>query len=136
MRRPAMMLAFALAAASAGAQTVYRCGDGGRSYTQQPCAGGQAVDVSDPRSAEDRAQGEQAARRDAELADRWARERRAREAGVKPVGAGGIDGLRHPPPPAAPVQPTAKPKKHGKPKKAKPVHIVAPPPPAGQQHRR
>jgi hypothetical protein len=45
--RNTLILAAALALASpgAGAQTVWRCGN---SYSQQPCAGGTPVDVSEP----------------------------------------------------------------------------------------
>jgi len=40
-----LLLALALCAGSAGAQTVWRCGN---SYSQQPCAGGATVTLSEP----------------------------------------------------------------------------------------
>lgn len=60
----------ALCAGSAAAQTqVYRCGADGSSYSQEPCAQGRAIDVADPRSAQQAAQTRQAALRDARQAD-------------------------------------------------------------------
>jgi hypothetical protein len=40
-----LVLALACASAAAGAQTVWRCGN---SYSQQPCAGGAPVTLSEP----------------------------------------------------------------------------------------
>ena len=45
MKRETLVLVLALCAGSAGAQTVWRCGN---SYSQQPCTGGTAVTVSEP----------------------------------------------------------------------------------------
>jgi len=44
------------AALGVAAQKVYRCGPDGSIYQQTPCAEGQAVDVSDPRTTEQRKQ--------------------------------------------------------------------------------
>ena len=80
------MLLFAVLTAPAAAQTpVYRCGPNGNEYSSTPCPGGKAVDAADPRSAEQRRQTQDAARRDAEAADKLAAERRQREAARKPT---------------------------------------------------
>jgi len=50
----------------AAAQPIYRCGD---SYSQQPCPGGKVVEVDDSRSASQKAQTDQAVRRDAKAAE-------------------------------------------------------------------
>jgi hypothetical protein len=73
----AVLLALALfAAGGAQAQTqVYRCGPEGRIYSPQPCVQGRAVDVADPRSAQQVAQARQAALRDAREADELERAR-------------------------------------------------------------
>lgn len=64
-----------LAHAAQAQEQVYRCGADGRSYSGQPCAGGHAVAVADPRSAQQAAQTRQAAQRDARLADTLERQR-------------------------------------------------------------
>jgi len=46
----------------AAAQKVYRCGPDGRSYQQTPCAEGKAIDVSAPRTAEQRQAAQSAAK--------------------------------------------------------------------------
>jgi len=66
MKRAAAWLAACLWAGTALAQTpVYRCGPDGRSYSQEPCPGGHAIDVADTRSAQQAAQSRQAVQRDA-----------------------------------------------------------------------
>jgi len=61
-------------ASGAPAQKVYRCGPEGRVYQQAPCAEGQAVDVSDPRTAEQRQQAQAAAQSDAKAAAKFDRD--------------------------------------------------------------
>ena len=76
----ALLLALLVAATgTAQAQTVYRCGPEGREYRQTPCPGGQAVDVADPRSEEQRREAAQVSRREAGLAQELRRERESRE---------------------------------------------------------
>jgi hypothetical protein len=58
---------------------VYRCGAEGRSYSQQPCASGTAVEVADTRSALEVAQAQRVAQIDARLADALARQRQQAE---------------------------------------------------------
>jgi hypothetical protein len=63
-----------LASLGSAAQRVYRCGPDGNIYQQGPCAEGQAVDVSDPRSAEQRRQAQEVARSDAKAAAKFDRD--------------------------------------------------------------
>jgi hypothetical protein len=70
----AALLVLALLAGAAQAQ-VYRCGPDGRSYSQEPCADGRAVEVADPRSAQQAAQTRHSALRDAHAADELERAR-------------------------------------------------------------
>lgn len=65
------------AAAPAWGQVVYRCGS---SYGSQPCEGGRALAAQDPRTPEQRAQSDNAALRDAMLADGLQEARRQEEA--------------------------------------------------------
>jgi hypothetical protein len=75
--RSAGFIALALLwAGAAAAQTqVYRCGADGSSYSQEPCAQAQAIDVADPRSAQQAAQARQVALREARQADELERDR-------------------------------------------------------------
>ena len=82
-RRIAVVLLACWAGASA-AQTVYRCGPDGRSYSQQPCPEGRRVEAGDARTAAQRAQGEAASQRDAKAAESLERQRRAAERAAPP----------------------------------------------------
>jgi hypothetical protein len=77
------------------AQTVYRCGPDGRVYSQSPCPQGRAVDVSDERSATQRAAAQARARDNQVRGDALERERLDREAG-KPAVPGNIGGSAAP----------------------------------------
>jgi len=70
----ALLIALGISPASAAA---WRCGN---SYSDQPCAGGQAIEVEDPRSPADRRAQDAANRDTRRQADAMARERRALEA--------------------------------------------------------
>lgn len=83
-----LLLTIAAALPAAGADAVFRCGDG--HYSSSPCPGGVAVDAADARSAEQRRQAQEAARRDAALADRLAAERRDRERHATPARAASL----------------------------------------------
>ena len=78
-RLPSMLLCAAVAGwlPAAGAQAIYRCGD---SYSQQPCPGGKVVDADDARSAGQKAQTDQAVRRDAKAAEALEKARLKEEA--------------------------------------------------------
>jgi hypothetical protein len=87
------IVGFAVAAAliaigqSAAAQDrVYRCGAEGRSYSQQPCAGGTAVEVGDTRSTVEVARAQRVAEVDARLADALARQRQQSESAASRQG--------------------------------------------------
>jgi hypothetical protein len=112
------LLFFAMLVAAAGASTagaqVYRCGD---TYSQQPCPGGTKVDVDDKRSADQRAQASEAAKRDAKSADAMEKARVKEEAKPAPVGM--------PPVKAAPAPEDRKPST-AKPKKPDQFTAVAP----------
>ena len=97
MKRTSLIL-FLLGAAGMAdaATTIYRCGPGGREYSQRPCLEGTVVEGTDGRTAAQRAAAirvtEQEKRKVAELE----RERRAEEAKKKIVPAGEINGLAKP----------------------------------------
>jgi hypothetical protein len=76
----ALALMVCLAAAGANAQAVYRCGS---TYSQEPCPQARLVDVSDPRSASQRADAMLLAANDKQRGDEMAHERLAREAAEK-----------------------------------------------------
>ena len=79
-RFTAVLLLACCAASGAAAQTVYRCGADGRTYQNAPCANGREVDVSDPRTEEQRRAAREASAADARLASQLERDQRAREA--------------------------------------------------------
>jgi hypothetical protein len=110
-----LKLSMVLAAAAAlpgTAQEIYRCGD---SYTQNPCAGGTRVQTDDTRSAGQRAQAVEAAKRDAKTADALEKARLRQEA--KPVSAYI--------PPSEVAQPAALEKKAGPGQAKKPQYFTA-----------
>lgn len=90
--KPLLALLLVAATPLSYADTVYRCADG-RSYSQQPCAAGQTLQVDDTRTAAQRQQAEDAAQREARLASALERERQARES-APGAPAAGIVNLR------------------------------------------
>jgi hypothetical protein len=68
----ALALMVCLAAAGANAQAVYRCGS---TYSQEPCPQARLVDVSDPRSASQRADAMLLAANDKQRGDEMAHAR-------------------------------------------------------------
>jgi hypothetical protein len=62
------------AAFGAAAQQVYRCGPDGSIYQQAPCAQGRAVDVGDPRTAEQREAAQAVAKKEAAAAAKFDRD--------------------------------------------------------------
>jgi len=79
MNKLVPILALCLAAA-AQSQTVWRCGPDGRSYSDEPCLGGRAVAVADPRTAEQVAAARQTAADEVRRAHTLAQQRQQREA--------------------------------------------------------
>jgi hypothetical protein len=84
MLRRAALVALGWLPCIGTAQTVYRCGAEGRSYSHTPCPEGRVLDVSDARSPDERAQGAAAAERTARLADSMERDRLMAEAALRP----------------------------------------------------
>ena len=76
----AALLLLTAVGASAASQKVFRCGPDGRVYSQTPCKDGYEVPAADARSPEQRQAAEDVLKRDARLADKMTRERRAAEA--------------------------------------------------------
>jgi hypothetical protein len=79
------------------ATTIYRCGPGGREFSQRPCAEGTIVDGTDGRTAAQRAAAIRVAEQEKRKATELERERRAEEA--KKAGAAQpteINGLARP----------------------------------------
>ncbi|RZT95057.1 hypothetical protein [Rivibacter subsaxonicus] len=97
MRRASLLAALLLAAAPAIAQKIYRCGPDASTYSQQPCADGKALDLSDPRSAAQRREAQKAATQNAKLADAMEREREQAERRIKPATAGSLSAEPEPP---------------------------------------
>ncbi len=111
VRHAALPLLLASALATA-AQPIYRCPSGG--YSATPCEGGKALDAAGVPTAEQRRQAQDAARRDAALADQMAAERREREHQTAPRGAANIGPVAaSPKPPASATKshPKSKPKR-------------------------
>jgi len=124
MKRSLAAAIVLLAASSASmAETVYRCGPGGREYAQSPCPGGQAVTVEDTRTPEQQQQAQDAALRQAQLGEQLTGERMAREAAASRQRAAGI--TAKPSSAAAPSRPASAPhhkhKKHSHSKKPVPA---------------
>ena len=76
----AFVLGGAALHAAAATSPIYRCGS---EYTQDPCPGGKLLDVSDPRSAAQRAEAVKVAALERRRAAELARERKARESAEK-----------------------------------------------------
>jgi hypothetical protein len=93
------------------AQPIYRCGPGGKIYSQAPCAEGTVMDASDGRTAAQRAEAKRVAAQERKTADDLERERKAREK-LPASTAGSLS--------AAPATPTASSAVTGKTRKKKP----------------
>lgn len=113
MTRPRLLLILILLATVpwTRAEQIYRCGN---SYSQQPCAGGTAIDADDKRSSEQRKAHDAAVRRERQEADRLEKERIKTEAAAlraardaQPKGTG-HEATK---PPAAGTKPKARQKK-------------------------
>ena len=74
--RTILVATLAFATAGACGQTVHRCGS---TYSSQPCAGGTAIDVSDPARPAEAKQAAAMAAADQKRADAMEKERLARE---------------------------------------------------------
>lgn len=127
-----MTIALLATAAVPAQQTVWRCGPGGNSYSNQPCASGREVAVDDNRSSTDAQAAREVAARDRAQAQTLRKDRLQREAEQRAQGSGlaGFSPAKPAPaakPPPAPV--VAKVKKTAKAKVKRPP-IQQPPPAA------
>ena len=100
-------------------QTVWRCGPGGTTYSNEPCPGGRAVGVGDSRASNDVQAAREVAGRDRTLAKDMRQERLQREAEQRAQGSGvgGFSGAKPAPPvkaDQAPVVAKSKAKAKGK----------------------
>ncbi len=91
MIRNLALLILACICLASQAQTVWRCGPDGRTYSAEPCANGAAVDVSDPRSDAEREAARAVTNREREAlktlaAERHQRDQEARARGLGPAG--------------------------------------------------
>lgn len=74
--RTCFVISTALAlVATVQAQQVWRCGEGGRTYSESPCPGGRLVSTADPRSTADAQAAREGIKRSQDLAARMREER-------------------------------------------------------------
>ena len=84
-----LSLSLSLATAGANAQTVYRCGS---SYSESPCPQATPLDVTDARTAAQRADAQRVAAGEKQLGLRMEQERLALAAAQKPARASSLSG--------------------------------------------
>ncbi len=114
-----ILMACLVTAASAGAQTVWRCGPDGRDYRDAPCDQGRTVAVADERSLAERDAARQVAAQDRALAQRLERERFAHQREQRAAGSG-LAGFRTTPPLSAAAEKKPKARKAGPRRPAEP----------------
>jgi hypothetical protein len=112
-------LALLLLAGGSPAQTVYRCGPDGRTYSQAPCPEGRAVDVGDARSDAQRREAAQVTRRQDTLGRSMEGDRLARES-APPAGAATLSAAARAPQAAASSPTKTSRKKKPRPRAAEP----------------
>jgi hypothetical protein len=97
MRSGAALLVLAcLCGLSQAATTIYRCGPGGREYSEVPCLGGTVLEGTDGSTAAQRAAVVRATEQEQRKALALDRDRRAEQRLRKAAAAVGIDGLAQP----------------------------------------
>ncbi len=97
MIRTALPVALLCASAAAdAATTIYRCGPGGREYSQRPCAEGTIVEGTDGRTGAQRAAAARSVEQEKRKAAELERERLAEERSKKVPPPIGINGLARP----------------------------------------
>lgn len=106
-RRALCAMAPALTASATDAETIYRCGD---SFQQSPCADARAIEVVAAPTEAQRAEARAVAAREKQLAFEMARDRREREAAIRPAAATSLS----PPRPMAAASAPAKRHSHAK----------------------
>ena len=106
--------------AGAQAQTVWRCGPEGRSYSIEPCSDGRSVDVADTRSREQLTSARAVASRQHDLALAMVNDRRQREREMAAAGSG-LAGFQRATATTEPLRPRPAVKSKDRPQKAKPA---------------
>ncbi len=103
----------------AQAQSIWRCGPEGRSYSDQPCPAGHALELADTRSPVDVQAAREVAEGERRLANQLTQQRlqREREAGARGPGLAGIGAAA----PVGQIKPKAKPRTRPKPKTLPPA---------------
>lgn len=98
MTRTGLLVALLVGAGLVDAATtpIYRCGPGGREYSQRPCADGTVVEGTDGRTAAQRAAAARTVEQEKRKAAQLERDRLAQERSTKPGKAIEIDGLARP----------------------------------------
>ena len=114
------------AASAAQAQTVWRCGPDGRSYSDAPCREGRAVEVAQARPAADLRGAQDMAQRERVLAAKLMHERQQREV-VTTTGLSGIRDSRQANPAVLKQKAPARAKRKPRPEDADIWRAVAPP---------
>lgn len=105
-------VALGLSSAALSAQTIYRCGN---EYTRVPCANGKPVDADSrsATSAQQAAEGRHVAAQERRLGNDMARDRRLREAALRPAPATSLGPVK-PAAPLAAASASLKPKRQAK----------------------
>jgi hypothetical protein len=98
IRHPLVALLLCVWGVSEAATPIYRCGPGGKEYSQRPCADGKVMDGTDGRTGAQRAAAQRVAEQERKRAAEMERERIAEERRQKASAAAavGIDGLARP----------------------------------------
>ena len=105
MRRLLLTLVLCHLTGLAAAQTIWRCGPDGRSFSDTPCTEGHALPLAETRPAEDVSVARARAERDIRLAEQLRRERLAEEAAQRGNGLASLGPVTAAAP--KPVRPTA-----------------------------
>jgi len=85
-----LLLIAAVLPLAATAQTIWRCGPDGRTYSSTPCAEGRVLETLQARPAEEVAEARERAAREQQQADSMARSRLAQDARQRGNGLAGI----------------------------------------------
>ncbi|MBX3604104.1 MAG: hypothetical protein KF788_02465 [Piscinibacter sp.] len=109
MTRSLLLLGLMLATSSqALAAPIYRCGPGGKTYSQAPCADGTVIEATDPRSAAQRAEARRMLAAERRRAAELERERLAAEKAAEKNAAGAVSVSATPADDGKPAGKTAK----------------------------
>ena len=120
--KPLILAVALLLPLAAAAQSIWRCGPEGRSYSSTPCADGRSLDSLQPRPVDDLAEAQNRAARERRDADTMTRERLAQDSRQRGNGLAGFK------PPVAATAPASRPsaKKPRRPEEAGTWRATAP----------